>query len=232
VEARAAGPCLLHGPSAGVDGPFLVLDPTLASGTLSRIVGSPKLGRVASRDEVLEETRDWIEQVVVGLGLCPFAESPLRADRVRIVVSDARDAEALARDLAREIAHLDREPAERVETTVLVHPHALAHFEDFNRFLDVGDLLLERLGCVGEIQIASFHPDYCFAGASSEDVANATNRSPYPMLHLLREASVARAVAAHPDPGGIPARNAERLRALGWKGLRALRPSRPDACGR
>lgn len=164
-----------------------------------------------------QETRDWIERVVIGLDLCPFAAEPLRAGRVRIVVSGAVDPETLADELSAELMRLEREPANVLETTLLVHPLVLQDFEAFNRFLEVGDLLLEKLGLVGSLQIASFHPDYRFEGAPPDDPANATNRSPYPMLHLLREASIERATRAHPDPEGIPRRNAERLRALAHK---------------
>ena len=173
-------------------------------------------------------TRLWIERLVLGLDLCPFAAEPFRAGRVRMVVSDARTPASLADALAEELTLLDRTATEVIETTLLVHPLALLDFEAYNDFLDVGDLLLEKLDLVGRIQIASFHPDYRFADAPADDVANATNQSPYPMLHLLRESSVARAVARHPDTSAIPARNAERLRALGWDEVVRLR-GRPRA---
>jgi hypothetical protein len=163
-----------------------------------------------------------VERVVVGLELCPFAAEPLHAGRVRFSASEATTPEALADSLAHELAHLDREPADRLETTLLVHPHVLGDFEEFNRFLDVADLLLRRLDLEGVIQVASFHPDYRFEGAAAGDPANATNQSPYPMLHLLRESSVERATRSHLDPGAIPRRNAEKLRALGWDGLSKL----------
>ena len=179
-------------------------------------------------ERVRQDTRDWIESVVIGLDLCPFAAEPLHADRVRIQVSAAEDAEQLSLDLSRELSLLDRASPELHETTLLVHPRVLLDFEHFNRFLDLGDLLLPWLGLVGEIQIASFHPDYRFAGAPEDDVANATNQSPYPMLHLLREASVERAARSCPDLQQIPPRNAQRLRSLGWQALVRLR-GRPRA---
>jgi len=160
----------------------------------------------------VEETRTWIEDVVVALDLCPFAAAPLREGRVRFRVSDATTAGELASHLSDELRRLDREAPEAIETTILLHPHVLRDFEEYNRFLDVADWLLGRLGLAGTIQIASFHPDYRFAGAAPDDPANATNRSPHPMLHLLREASVEAAVRSHPDPRGIPRRNAEKLR--------------------
>ena len=166
----------------------------------------------ASPEAVLAETREWTLRFVVGLDLCPFAAEPLREERVRFRVSDARTPERLASDLAEELARLDREPRSTIETTLLIHPEVLQGFAASNQFLDVGDLLLEELGLVGEIQIVGFHPDYCVSGAAADDPANATNRSPHPMLHLLREESVAEATRAHPDPEGIPRRNAEKLR--------------------
>lgn len=166
----------------------------------------------ASPEDVLAETREWIERVVVGLDLCPFAAEPLRAGRVRFRMSEAEEPEQLASDLVEELGWLDRESRAAVETSLLVHPWALLEFDAFNQFLAVGDLLLDKLELVGRIQIVGFHPAFRFAGERPEDPANATNRSPHPMLHLLREESVAEAVGAHPDPQGIPRRNAEKLR--------------------
>ncbi len=182
---------------------------------------------------VVSQTRDWITRVVIGLDLCPFAAEPLRAGRIRFVVHDGADAESLAEVLAIELQHLDRAPPDEIETTILVHPNALRRFEAFNDFLAVADRLLAQLGLEGTLQIASFHPDYRFAGCTASDPANATNRSPFPMLHLLREASVERAVGLHPDPGGIPERNAARLRGgarLEASGLTP--PDRPRASAR
>lgn len=183
--------------------------------------------------DAVRETREWVERIVVGLELCAFAAEPLRAGRVRIAVSEAADPQALAADLVDELLRLDRTPADQLETTLLVHPRALRDFAAYNDFLDVCDWLLERLDLVGTLQIASFHPDYRYAGAADDDVANATNRSPHPMLHLLREASVERAVRSHPAPEAIPRRNARRLRALGWEGFLRLRdPRRASARAR
>ena len=184
-------------------------------------------------EHVRAETFAWIDRVVIGLDLCPFAAEPVRAGRVRCVVSAAREPEAVADALEQELRHLGRTAADELETTLLVTPDAFADFPAFNQFLAVSHWLLERLGVVGEIQIASFHPRYCFEGAPADDAANATNRSPHPMLHLLREESVARAVAAHPDPTGIPGRNAARLRALAKQPGDAATPrDRPPASAR
>jgi len=170
---------------------------------------------------VREAVRAWIEEFVIGLSLCPFAAEPLHEGRVRFAVSAATTPAALFDDLMAELSLLDAVPASEVETTLLIHPHALLDFADFNRFLDAADVAVEASGLTGVVQIASFHPAYVFGDAPADDIANATNRSPYPMLHLLREASIARAVREHGDTKAIPARNAALLRRLGPKGVRA-----------
>ncbi len=180
--------------------------------------------------EALAETRAWVERAVIGLQLCPFARAPQVRGQVRYVVSAARDPEALLTDLVEELKHLVAEPAERIETTLLIHPQVLADFADYNQFLAVADGSLAALGLEGVIQIASFHPDYRFAGTAPSDVANATNRSPYPTLHLLREASIEHALASFAQPETIFAINSatmERLGAEGWAALR--RQCREDA---
>jgi hypothetical protein len=158
-------------------------------------------------------TRQWLEEVVIGLNLCPFARKELVNERVRFVVSPADSEEALLEDLQAELWFLDEHP--EVETTLLIHPEVLAGFDDYNEFLAAADGLLELLELDGVYQVASFHPDYRFAGTAPEDAENYTNRSPYPMLHLLREDSVARAVDSHPDPDGIPERNIALMKELG-----------------
>jgi hypothetical protein len=176
----------------------------------------------------LDATRAWVDAVVVGLGLCPFASEVLAAGRVRLVESSARSGADLLGALDRELAHLLRTPVTECDTTLLVHPHALRDFVDYNDFLDVAEALLRERGCEGVVQIASFHPDYVFAGAPADDPANWTNRSPHPMLQLLREESIADAIAVHPDVAAIPVRNAARLRELGVDAVRA----RLERCGR
>ena len=167
-------------------------------------------------------TRHWLERAVIGLNLCPFAKAVHLKQQIRWVVSEAREPEALLDDLLRELQRLaDADPAV-VDTTLLIHPHVLGDFEDYNDFLDVGDEAIERLGLEGVIQIASFHPDYRFEGTGEDDVTNYSNRSPYPLLHLLRESSIERAVAAFPDAEAIFERNIETLRRLGPDGWRVL----------
>lgn len=165
-------------------------------------------------------TRKWLERAVLGLDLCPFARGPWDGGRVRIVVSPATTPEALAEALHDELKHLARADPARLETTLLVHPGVHADFLDFNDFLDVADSLLEALELEGVIQVASFHPDYRFADVPDEDPSHCTNRSPYPTLHLLRESSIERAVAAYGDTDAIFERNIETLRRIGAEGWR------------
>jgi hypothetical protein len=169
--------------------------------------------------EVIAATRTWIERAVIGLNLCPFAKAVYVRERIRYVVSDAQTELALLGELERELRALAAADPDADETTLLIHPHVLSAFLDYNDFLDEADRAIARLGLTGVLQIASFHPAYQFAGATPDDVINHTNRSPYPMLHLLREASVEAAVATFPDTGTISERNIETLRRLGLRGL-------------
>ncbi len=175
-----------------------------------------------SEHEVIAATRRWIERAVIGLNLCPFSRAPYLKNRVRIVVSAARDEEALLLDLCDELQQLAVADEAEVETTLLVHPHVLADFFSFNEFLGLAESALEQMNLDGELQVASFHPDYEFADAPLGDVANYTNRSPFPTLHLLRESSIDRAVALMDNTDEIYERNIDRLRALGIEGWRAL----------
>lgn len=171
---------------------------------------------------VLTATRRWLERAVIGLNLCPFANAVHVKRRIRWVVSPATTPEMLLEELARELQHLAAADPEAVETTLLIHPQVLQDFFDYNDFLAVAEALLADLGLEGELQVASFHPDYCFADATTDDISNCTNRSPHPMLHLLREDSISRAVAAIPDPASIYEENIRTLRGLGHAGWRRL----------
>lgn len=167
--------------------------------------------------------RRWVEEVVVGLGLCPFARREVEVQAIRYVVSDACSEAALLARLAEELLFLCERPD--VETTLLIHPDVLQDFDAYIEFLSLCDTLLEALALVGEFQVASFHPNYRFAGVEADAAENYSNRSPYPLLHLLREASVAQAVDNHPDTARIPRQNVARLRALGVERLRSLVPA-------
>lgn len=173
-------------------------------------------------DDIIEATRRWLERAVIGLNLCPFAKAAVAKGQIRFALSQARDTDALLEDLIAEMQRLRDTDAGELDTTLLIHPHVLGDFLDYNAFLDVADAMLAALSLEGVLQVASFHPDYRFADAEPGDPANATNRSPYPILHLLREASVARAVAAFPDPDAIVDRNLATMRRLGLEGYRRL----------
>lgn len=180
------------------------------------------MDRRAEADAVIAATRDWLEKAVIGLGLCPFARAVHAKGLVRYTVSAAQSPEALAEDLVAELRAIVAADPAAVETTLLVHPGVLADFEDYNDFLDIADALLDELGLAGVIQIASFHPRYRFEGTMKDAIENYTNRSPYPMLHLLREDSVEKAVTTYPDVADIPEKNIETMNRLGLDGWLAL----------
>ena len=173
-------------------------------------------------ERIIAETRRWLEKAVIGLNLCPFAKAVHVKQQIRYVVSDATDLEALLGDLVSELQRLADSDSEQIETTLLIHPHVLDDFLDYNDFLDVADAAVSELDLEGELQVASFHPRYQFADSHPDDIENFSNRAPYPTLHLLREESVARAVAAFPDAANIFDRNIDTLRKLGHGGWRAL----------
>ncbi|HMO47308.1 MAG TPA: DUF1415 domain-containing protein [Rubrivivax sp.] len=173
-------------------------------------------------EAALRATRAWVEQAVIGLNLCPFAKAVQVKGLVRWVCSQARDTATLLAALRAELLRLHDTPIEAIETTLLVHPWVLTDFMNYNDFLDEADALLRELDLEGTLQIAGFHPHYRFAGTDADDIANATNRSPHPTLHLLREASIERAVAAFPEPEAIYEANMRTLRDLGPSGWAAL----------
>ncbi|MBI3528155.1 MAG: DUF1415 domain-containing protein [Betaproteobacteria bacterium] len=173
-------------------------------------------------EEVVSATRTWLERAVIGLNLCPFAKPVHLNNRIRYFVSDARWPARLLEELMAELRALDSADPVQCETTLLIHPHVLADFPDYNEFLERADDAVSELGLDGVIQVASFHPRYQFEDAGPDDIENYTNRSPYPMLHLLRESSVERAVTTHPDTTAIYRKNIETLRRLGHEGWRRL----------
>lgn len=177
---------------------------------------------VQDQEQVIAVTRRWLERAVIGLNLCPFAKSVHVRRQIRYVVSTATTPEGLLEDLLRELQALAAMDPEQVDTTLLIHPDVLRDFLDFNDFLDVADAAVEELGLEGELQVASFHPDYQFADTTPDDVSNNSNRAPFPILHLLREASIDRAVAAYPEAAAIFERNIATLRRLGAEGWRRL----------
>jgi len=170
--------------------------------------------------EIVKAVRHWLEEFVIELNLCPFAKRELINERVKFAVSDASTEEQLLVDLQQELLHLQEDS--EIETTLLIHPHVLHAFDDYNQFLDIVDALLDAENLFGVYQIASFHPYYRFAGTEESDAENYSNRSPYPILHLLRESSLEREIARHQDTSLIPERNIQLLRSMGAAKLQAL----------
>lgn len=191
-------------------------------GARERVANTSSMQMTLDPEQVVAATRRWLEGWVIAQGLCPFAAQPLEAGLVRFAVSDAEDAEQLFDHLIEELRQLSHCPASEIETTLLIHPNALLVFDDYNAFLDAADGAIDACGLVGTIQVASFHPQYRFHGVPEQDVTNATNRSPHPMLHLLREASIERATREHPDPLGIPVRNQAALVELGAEAVERI----------
>jgi hypothetical protein len=173
-------------------------------------------------DAVCQDMRIWLERAVIGLNLCPFAKSVHVKGQIHWVVSGAGESLTLREELQLELLALAAADPEVRDTTLLIAPRCLTDFLDFNDFLDEADALLQELDLQGVLQIASFHPQYQFAGTLPDDITNYSNRAPYPTLHLLRETSIDRAVEAFPEAEMIYERNMQRLRELGLSGWQAL----------
>jgi len=176
---------------------------------------------MSNEQKVVEQ---WLDDVVIGLNLCPFAAKPRRNNQIRFVTSEAVTSEALLNDLYDELKLLENTPAEDVETTLLILPKVLANFDDYNQFLDIVDELLISFEWEGVFQVASFHPDYCFAETESDSVENLTNRSPYPILHLIREASMEQALKNLTAPDEVFKRNIKAMNNLSEKDIKRLFP--------
>ncbi|MFM0348353.1 DUF1415 domain-containing protein [Paraburkholderia sp. RL17-347-BIC-D] len=175
-----------------------------------------------SHDAVVAATRHWLTEAVIGLNLCPFAKAVHVKGQIRYAVSDAVDMEGVLADLETELQTLVAANPDAVDTTLLIVPRALSDFLDYNDCLFFAERMLKQLGLEGIVQIASFHPFYQFEGSEPDDIENYTNRAPYPILHLLREDSIERAVQAFPDAEEIYERNQETLRRIGLAGWAAL----------
>jgi hypothetical protein len=173
-------------------------------------------------NEPLQRMTHWLEHAVIGLNLCPFAKAVHVKGQIHWVVSDAQDDAQVLSILQRELQDLHALSADVRDTTLIVLPHAFADFYDFNDFLGRAERVLKKLKLEGVFQIASFHPQFVFAGTDEDDITNATNRAPYPTLHLLREASVDRAVQAFPQAEDIFENNMRTLVQLGVQGWHAL----------
>ncbi len=173
-----------------------------------------------NEEEIIQATRNWVRSVVIQLNLCPFARPVFSKDQIRFKVSNATTIYQLLVDLQAEMALLSKDPS--IETTLLIHPEILNDFSEYNDFLDIADQLVVDEDLEGIYQVASFHPDYQFSGTAPGDAENYSNRSPYPMLHLLREDRLTEAIDNFPDPEQIPERNIIRLNELGSSKMAAL----------
>ena len=173
-------------------------------------------------EEVLGKTRHWLEAVVIGLNLCPFAKAVYVKKQVRLVVSHARHADDLLEELDRELDLLVATPAEEIDTTLLIHPTLFEDFLDFNDFLEVAEGVVDEHELEGVVQLVSFHPQFQFDGTEPDAISNYTNRAPFAILHLLREDSVERAVVAFPQTDAIFEQNIATLEKLGHAGWKAL----------
>ncbi|MFZ2387325.1 MAG: DUF1415 domain-containing protein [Polaromonas sp.] len=173
-------------------------------------------------EDVLNQTRHWLEKAVIGLNLCPFAKAVYVKNQVRLVVSQARHADDLLEELDRELDLLVATPADEIDTTLLIHPTLFDDFLDFNDFLEIAEGVVDEHGLEGVVQLASFHPKFQFDGTELDDISNYTNRAPFAILHLLREESVERAVAAFPEAEAIFEENIKTLEKLGYQGWQGL----------
>ena len=170
----------------------------------------------------IKDVERWLDEVVIGLNFCPFAAKPRRNEQVRFVTSKATSEELLLTDLQDELTLLDQTPSSKIETTLLIVPEMLSDFHDYNQFLELVDELLVQFEWEGIFQVASFHPDYCFADAEPDSVDNLTNRSPYPVLHILREDSIEKALENIADPDEVYKRNIETMKTLSSEQIKTL----------
>ena len=180
------------------------------------------LKEAMDKDFIIEHTQAWLNRAVIGLNLCPFAKAVAVKGQIRYVVSEVRTTQDLFDELCLELQRLAQTSPSTTDTTLLIHPQVLQDFIEYNEFLSLAELAVAQLGYQGILQIASFHPDFQFADTEPADISNATNRAPYPILHLLREASIDKAVAAFPEAETIYERNIQTMQKLGVDGWAQL----------
>lgn len=173
---------------------------------------------------ITQQVDQWLNDVVIGLNLCPFAAKPQRNKQIKIFVSEAYQEEALLEDILLQLIELSNTEPEKLETTLVVVPNMLDDFWDYNLFIDWVEGLIKQQDWEGIFQVATFHPDYCFGGAEPEDDENLTNRSPYPIFHLIREESMEKVLKHYPDPESIPDTNIARVSALSEEERKTLFP--------
>ncbi|HCH3860445.1 TPA: DUF1415 family protein [Vibrio parahaemolyticus] len=173
---------------------------------------------------ITQQVDQWLNDVVIGLNLCPFAAKPQRNKQIKIFVSEATQEEALLEDILLQLIELNTTEPEDLETTLVVVPNMLQDFWDYNFCIDWVEGLIKQQDWEGIFQVATFHPDYCFGGAAPEDDENLTNRSPYPIFHLIREDSMEKVLKHYPDPESIPDTNIARVSALSEEERKKLFP--------
>ncbi|HCE2141156.1 DUF1415 domain-containing protein [Vibrio parahaemolyticus] len=173
---------------------------------------------------ITQQVEQWLNDVVIGLNLCPFAAKPQRNKQIKIFVSEATQEEALLEDILLQLIELSTTEPEKLETTLVVVPNMLQDFWDYNFCIDWVEGLIKQQDWEGIFQVATFHPDYCFGGAAPEDDENLTNRSPYPIFHLIREESMEKVLKHYPDPESIPDTNIARVSALSEEERKKLFP--------
>ncbi|RSD28562.1 DUF1415 domain-containing protein [Vibrio pectenicida] len=173
---------------------------------------------------IVQQVNQWLNDVVIGLNLCPFAAKPKRNNLIKIFVSNAENEHALLEDILNQLLELEQKPAEELETTLVVVPKMLNDFDEYNLFIDWVEALIRQQNWQGIFQLATFHPEYCFAGTAPQDAENLTNRSPYPVFHLIREDSMEKVLKHYPNPESIPDTNIERVENLSHKELVKLFP--------
>lgn len=178
------------------------------------------LSKTVASNDIEKQVRNWLTTIVIGLNLCPFAQREYKRNKIRFKTSFAENEQEIVTDLAVELSALSKQ--DEIETSLLILPMALAEFEHFNDFLGLADRLLEEMNLDGVFQIASFHPDYRFAGTNNDDAENYTNRAPYPILHILRESSLDWAIDEHPDTDQIPLNNIALMNKLGVEHMRKM----------
>lgn len=176
------------------------------------------------RQTLIDNTKKWIQDVVIGCNFCPFAAKEVKQGTVRYHVEEDDDLNACLQVFLNECELLDTSP--EIETTIIILPIGFDEFEDYLDLVECAEEILEENGYEGTYQVATFHPNYCFEGEEADDASNFTNRSPYPMLHILREESVERALERYPDAEGIAQRNIDFARTKGGAYMKMLR----DAC--
>ena len=175
---------------------------------------------ISQSNNIIAQTKYWLEHVVIGLNFCPFAKPVFEQGKVHYQVSDAQSLECCLEDLIAEAERLDKQS--EIETTLLIYENSLHDFDDFLDAVEIANDLMAEQGYQGVYQLASFHPDYCFADSDEKDPANYTNRSPYPMLHLIREQSIEQALAHYKNPENIPEENVQLAQKMGLKKMQSL----------